>query len=40
LAPAPLYTSFADCRRAVDVLADLLTTRAYETLPERHEPVT
>jgi kynureninase len=40
LAPAPLYTSFAECQRAVDVLDELLTTRAYEQLPERDEPVT
>ena len=40
LTPAPLYTSFAECQRAVDVLADILATRAYERLPQRDEPVT
>jgi kynureninase len=39
-APAPLYNSFAECRRAVDVLEDLLATRAYEEVPDRDEPVT
>jgi kynureninase len=40
LAPAPLYTTYAECQRAVDVLTDILATRAYERLPERDEPVT
>ncbi len=40
LAPAPLYTSFAECERAVDVLEDLLTTRSYLELPDRDAPVT
>src|SRR5207249_11210431 len=40
LAPAPLYTSFAECRRAVDVLEDILARRTYEDLAERDAPVT
>jgi kynureninase len=40
LAPAPLYTSFAECERAVDVLGELLTTRSYLSLPDRDAPVT
>jgi kynureninase len=40
LAPAPLYTSFAECRRAVDILEDILMTRSYEQLPDHDEPVT
>jgi len=40
LCPAPLYTSFAECERAVTVLAELLTNRTYETLPNRDALVT
>jgi kynureninase len=40
LAPAPLYTSFAECRRAADVLEEILATRSHERLPEHNEPVT
>jgi kynureninase len=40
LAPAPLYTTFAECEAAVDVLEDLLRTRAYLDLPDRDDAVT
>ena len=40
LAPAPLYTSFTECQRAVDVLEDTLADRAYEHLAGRDEPAT
>lgn len=40
LAPAPLYTSFADCQRAVAVLHEILTAGAHERLPDHDEPVT
>lgn len=40
LAPAPLYTSFAECERAVDILEEILTTGAHEQLPDRDGPVT
>jgi kynureninase len=40
LAPAPLYTAFADCRRAVAVLDDILTSNAHGALADRDEPVT
>jgi kynureninase len=40
LAPAPLYTTFAECERAVTVLDELLTTRSYESLPDADAPVT
>jgi kynureninase len=40
LAPAPLYTSFAECQLAVQLLHEILATRAHERLPERDEPVT
>jgi kynureninase len=40
LCPAPLYTSFAECGRAVDILEELLTGRSYETLPDRDALVT
>ena len=40
LAPSPLYTSFAECQRAVAVLLDLLSTDALDRLPERHDTVT
>jgi kynureninase len=39
-APAPLYTSFAECRRAVEILHEILTTGAHERLPDRDELVT
>jgi kynureninase len=40
LAPAPLYTSFADCARAIDILEDVMTTRSHESMPDRHALVT
>jgi kynureninase len=40
LAPAPLYTSFAECARAIDILDEILTTGAHEQLPDRDGPVT
>jgi kynureninase len=40
LAPAPLYTSFAECERAVTVLDELLTDRSYQSLPDADDPVT
>jgi kynureninase len=40
LAPAPLYTSFAECERAVDILEDLFATGAHESLPDSHGTVT
>ena len=40
LAPAPLYTSFAECERAIDVLEEILATGAHEHLPDRDAPVT
>jgi kynureninase len=40
LAPAPLYTSYAECETAVDVLDDLLRTRSYLDLPDRDDAVT
>jgi kynureninase len=40
LAPAPLYTSFAECERAIDILEDVLATGAHEQLPDRDAPVT
>jgi kynureninase len=40
LAPAPLYTSFAECERAIDALEDLLRTRSHLDLPDRDAPVT
>jgi kynureninase len=40
LALAPLYTSFAECERAIDILEEILTTGAHEHLPDRDAPVT
>jgi len=40
LAPAPLYTSFAECERAIDILEDVLTTGAHDSLPDRNGTVT
>lgn len=40
LAPAPLYTSFAECERAIAILEDILTTGAHEHLPDSHGTVT
>jgi kynureninase len=40
LAPAPLYTSFAECERAVAILEDILTTGFHEQLPDADAPVT
>ena len=39
LAPAPLYNSFTDCRRAVQVLSEILRQRAYETYATTREMV-
>ena len=40
LAPAPLYTSFAECERAIDILYDILTTNAHEQLADANDAVT
>ncbi|HEX3146514.1 MAG TPA: kynureninase [Gemmataceae bacterium] len=40
LAPSPLYTSFAECAKAIDILEEILTTNAHEQLSERNGPVT
>lgn len=40
LAPAPLYTSFAECERAIEILEDILATGAHEPLSDRDAPVT
>jgi kynureninase len=40
LAPAPLYTSFAECVRTVDILEEILATGAHDQFPERHDRVT
>jgi kynureninase len=40
LAPAPLYTSFAECERAIGILEDILTTNAHEQLAESDGRVT
>ena len=40
LAPAPLYTSFAECERAIDILEDILATGAHESLPDPNGTVT
>jgi len=40
LAPAPLYTSFVECERAIDILEEILVTGAHERLPDRDAPVT
>ena len=40
LAPAPLYTSFAECAAAIDILEDILTTNAHEHLTEPADRVT
>jgi kynureninase len=40
LAPAPLYTSFAECRGAIDILEDILASRSYESLAQSEQPVT
>jgi kynureninase len=40
LAPAPLYTSFAECELAIEILEDFLSTGAHEQLPDDHAPVT
>jgi kynureninase len=40
LAPSPLSTTIAECGQAVAILEEILTTRAYETLPECDDPVT
>jgi kynureninase len=40
LAQAPLYTSFAECAAAIDVLEDILATSAHEHLTEPADRVT
>jgi kynureninase len=40
LAPAPLYTSFAECEQAIDILEDILATGAHESLPDPNGTVT
>ncbi len=40
LAPAPLYTSFVECARAVAILEDILTSKAHERMPAHDERVT
>src|SRR5262249_57102226 len=40
LAPAPLYTSFSDCERAIDILEEILITAAHEHLPDHDGRVT
>ncbi len=40
LAPSPLYTSFQECLQAVEILEEILTTRAHEQLPETDAAVT
>ncbi len=39
-APAPLYTSFADCAAAMDRLEEILTTGTHEQFRDRHDLVT
>jgi kynureninase len=40
LAPSPLYTSFTECADAVNILAEILTTRAHDQLPDCNASVT
>jgi kynureninase len=40
LCPAPLYTSFAECARAVEILEEILVTNAHDQLPDRDGVVT
>jgi kynureninase len=40
LAPAPLYTSFAECERAISILEEILATGAHDLLPDSHGTVT
>ena len=40
LAPAPLYTSFAECEAAVAVLEDILANNLHDQLPDADAPVT
>jgi len=40
LAPAPLYTSFADCARAIERLKKVMLTKAYEKIPATRPLVT
>ena len=40
LAPAPLYTSFTECDRAIAILEEILGTNAHERLPIHDERVT
>ena len=40
LAPSPLYTTFEECLRAVDILEELLITNAIDQLPDQHAAVT
>lgn len=36
----PLYTSFAECERAVAVLEDILANNLHHQLPDADAPVT
>jgi kynureninase len=40
LAPAPLYTSFVECERAIDIVEEILTSAAHEHLPDHDGRVT
>lgn len=40
LAPAPLYTTFAECDRAVDILRDVLASKSHERHADADTPVT
>jgi kynureninase len=40
LAPAPLYTSFAECLAAIDTLESILASDAHHQLPDSDELVT
>jgi kynureninase len=40
LAPGPLYTSFAECSKAVDILEEILATKTHDHLPDRDARVT
>ncbi|HKB56885.1 MAG TPA: kynureninase [Lacunisphaera sp.] len=40
LAPAPLYTSFADCAAAIARLKEVMRTKAYEKFPDQRALVT
>ncbi len=40
LAPSPLYTSFAECEAAIDVLEQILADGSHLELPDADDPVT